>query len=254
MNAFFERVAKDDRLNSSHVSLYMSLFQFWNTHRFRNPISIARDEVMRISKIGAKGTYHRCIRELHLYGYISYKPSHNPLKGSTIYMFNFKTTTEQEEGFKHIKKRTSAEQPVNPSLNKTNVLNNSNSVNGNTHKKNRIEKIISEAADTIQQIKKRKESSAKEKKVEIPPELSEIEIFFESQNQSITEANKFFNYFQSNGWKVGGKAPMKDWKAAARNWIINIEQFSSKTKQLKLFAERPGNPHVNTNKSYNEPL
>lgn len=28
----------------------------------------------------------------------------------------------------------------------------------------------------------------------------------------------FFDHFTSNGWKVGGKAAMKDWKAAARNW------------------------------------
>ena len=27
-------------------------------------------------------------------------------------------------------------------------------------------------------------------------------------------AEKFWSYYQSNGWKVGNKAPMKDWKAA----------------------------------------
>lgn len=32
------------------------------------------------------------------------------------------------------------------------------------------------------------------------------------------EAESFFDHFQSNGWKVGGKAIMKDWKAAMRNW------------------------------------
>ena len=29
------------------------------------------------------------------------------------------------------------------------------------------------------------------------------------------EADKFYNYFSSNGWLVGGKTPMKDWRAAA---------------------------------------
>ncbi len=28
----------------------------------------------------------------------------------------------------------------------------------------------------------------------------------------------FFDYFESNGWKVG-RNPMKDWKAAFRNWV-----------------------------------
>ena len=27
----------------------------------------------------------------------------------------------------------------------------------------------------------------------------------------------WFDHFEANGWKVGGKAPMKDWKAAMRN-------------------------------------
>jgi len=29
----------------------------------------------------------------------------------------------------------------------------------------------------------------------------------------------FCDHFESNGWKVVGKAPMIDWKAAVRNWI-----------------------------------
>ncbi len=269
MTAFFDRVAKDDRLNSSHVSLYVALFQFWNISRFRNPVSIARNEVMRISKIGAKGTYHRCIKELHNFGYISYKPSHNPLKGSLVYLFNFGTTTEQPLELKRIKNGTSTEQLLNPSINNINLLNKVNSVNGHTHKrnlKNKIEETVLEAAATSQQLRKRKKGSAqKKKKISpssngegrgevIPPQLSEIEIFFESENQSIVEANKFFNYFQSNGWKVGGKAPMQDWKASARNWIINISQFAPKTKQLKLFTDRPGNPQTDNNKNYYEPL
>lgn len=34
------------------------------------------------------------------------------------------------------------------------------------------------------------------------------------------ESSKFVNYYESNGWKVG-KNPMKNWKAAANNWITN---------------------------------
>jgi hypothetical protein len=32
-------------------------------------------------------------------------------------------------------------------------------------------------------------------------------------------AERFHDHFASNGWKVGGRAPMKDWKAALRNWV-----------------------------------
>ena len=34
------------------------------------------------------------------------------------------------------------------------------------------------------------------------------------------EASRFVDYYSSKGWKVG-KSPMKDWKAAARNWLKN---------------------------------
>lgn len=33
------------------------------------------------------------------------------------------------------------------------------------------------------------------------------------------DAAKFVDHYKSNGWKVGGKSPMKDWRAAVRNWI-----------------------------------
>jgi hypothetical protein len=34
------------------------------------------------------------------------------------------------------------------------------------------------------------------------------------------EAQRFWDYYESNGWKVG-RNPMKDWKAAVRNWQRN---------------------------------
>ena len=89
LTGFFDRVAKDKLLNPTHVSLYMSLFQFWNCNRFRNPISISRDEIMRISKISSKATYHKCLKALHAQGYIKYEPSYNPFKGSHVFLFNF---------------------------------------------------------------------------------------------------------------------------------------------------------------------
>lgn len=34
------------------------------------------------------------------------------------------------------------------------------------------------------------------------------------------ESEKFINFFESKGWKVG-KTPMKSWKSAVANWMIN---------------------------------
>lgn len=46
-------------------------------------------------------------------------------------------------------------------------------------------------------------------------------------------AERFFDFYESNGWKVG-KNPMKDWKATVRNWIGNNDYNSpSPTKPTK---------------------
>src|SRR4030095_2590764 len=89
LTGFFDRVIQDDSLNPTHISLYISIFQFWNINRFQNPISITRDEVMRISKICSKATYHKCMREMHEKGFLKYEPSYNPYRGSLVHLINF---------------------------------------------------------------------------------------------------------------------------------------------------------------------
>ena len=114
LTAFFERVAIDQRLNPTHISLYMALFQIWNINRFINPISISRSEMMRLSKIYSNATYHKCIRELHEYSYLQYLPSYNPFKGSLIYLFIFETSDEQVVNRKHTKKQKGTKEALVP--------------------------------------------------------------------------------------------------------------------------------------------
>ncbi|WP_282030768.1 hypothetical protein [Winogradskyella eximia] len=95
LNAVFQKFYADKRLNTTHVSLYMALFQFWNLNRFREEFYIDRQEVMELSKIGSTATYHRCLKQMDSWNYLKYFPSHNPYKGSKIKLFNFGTTSEQ---------------------------------------------------------------------------------------------------------------------------------------------------------------
>lgn len=95
LNAVFQHFSKDGRLNPTHISLYMGLFQLWNQYHFSKTFHINREEVMELSKIGSKSTYHRCIKELNHWSYLQYTPSHNPFRGSRIQMFDFGTSTEQ---------------------------------------------------------------------------------------------------------------------------------------------------------------
>lgn len=70
----------------------------------------------------------------------------------------------------------------------------------------------------------------------IIPEKFEIEKFiFENFTEYAPDrvaeiGAEFFDHFQSNGWLVGGKAKMRDWKAAVRNWIRNKKKFENNGK------------------------
>ena len=57
----------------------------------------------------------------------------------------------------------------------------------------------------------------------VKPELYQVQNYFE-EVAALPEAEGFFNYYESNGWKVG-KNPMKDWQAASRNWIKNSKNY-----------------------------
>lgn len=93
-NGALQQFSGDSRLNPTHISLYIALFQLWNIYRFPEVFYIDREEVMKLSKIGSKATYHKCLRNLNDWKYIEYLPSHNPYKGSEIRMFIFDTSVE----------------------------------------------------------------------------------------------------------------------------------------------------------------
>jgi hypothetical protein len=95
LNTVFQYFLEDNRLNPTHISLYMALFQIWNSTRFPDEFYVIRNEVMMFSKIGSKSTYHRCLKELHEYGYIEYMPSHNPYRGSKIKLTKIETSSGQ---------------------------------------------------------------------------------------------------------------------------------------------------------------
>ena len=81
-----------------------------------------------------------------------------------------------------------------------------------------IEKEIHSSAST----------TTKRKRFE-KPSISDIKQYCMERNNNI-DASQFFDYYESNGWKVG-KNSMKDWKAAVRTWEKN--SYTNTTKQTK---------------------
>jgi hypothetical protein len=289
LTGFFEKVGSDKTLNPTHVSLYMSLFQFWNCNRFKNPISISRDEVMRISKISSKATYHKCLKNLHSLGYINYEPSYNPFKGSHVYLFNFsddlkpipksdkKASSNTEPVFELVNEQvvnksctssgTSTEQALVSYINNTNIPNISNDLKiVNLDEQAKKFQIDDDFLKSIGVEEKEKSSAKKEmfstfagtdekqteksQQKDNVPTIENVKAYFLKHNFPEVEANKFFNYFSSNGWLVGGKTPMVDWQASAQNWILNAPKFISNEHQ----SNRAKHLNTGTDKDYSEPL
>ena len=265
LTGFFHKVAVDNRLNPTHVSLYMAIFQYWNAGRFQNPVCISRQELMRISKISAKATYHKCIKDLHTYGYIQYTPSYNPFKGSLVYLFDFQTSISTSTSLffdpSRTKIETSIEQALVPYINNNiNNINKTNIERENTQPKNDIVlkvsknkvKVVEVNGETIPP--KKNASKRKLEALISAPDIVCVHRYFLEQKSSKIEAEKFYNYYQSNGWKIGGKSPMHDWQAAARNWLLNDLSAQKQPPKPITAAINSSQQPTTITKNYAEPL
>ena len=86
-----------------------------------------------------------------------------------------------------------------------------------------IEKKIEKEIDSSA-----KSTTTKRKRFE-KPTLSEIKQYCTERNNNVN-AEHFFDYYESNGWKVG-KNSMKDWKAAVRTWERSEYRKPTTTKK-----------------------
>ncbi len=70
-----------------------------------------------------------------------------------------------------------------------------------------------------------------------PPTLEEVQAYCRERNNKV-DAERFIDYYSSNGWMVG-KNKMKEWKAAVRTWERN--QYSSNTEPKNSKPANGGN-------------
>ncbi|MDT0690920.1 hypothetical protein RM549_14075 [Salegentibacter sp. F188] len=277
LNSVFEKFYFDDRLNPTHISLYMALFQEWNSSRFAAEFFVNRREIMLVAKIGSKSTYHRCIVDMDQWGYLSYFPSNNPYKGSKVKMTSIRVKKEAlekdydplleelaEEYYPIsepavVQNRPIIEQVVNQqrptseqALNQhrptsEQALNQHRPISGqalNQHRPISGQALVSYINNT-KQININKQ----------PKDRQAVLYFFKEKGFSADEGKKFFEYYREREWKTSNDQDIKNWKAVAKNWIDRTELYRSSSNQTRNgVSQIQDNLKTTKTKDYGQPL
>lgn len=244
LNAAFEKFFFDDRLNPTHISLYMALFQEWNSSRFADELYVNRRDLMRAAKIGSKSTYHRCITDLDSWLYLSYFPSNNPYKGSKIKMSIIGTSDEPDMG------------RYNPILEQVAEQYRPNGVpiTGQHHP------ISGQAVDSHRPISGQAlvstiNNTKQENNIKQPKGWQAVIDFFIEKGFNADEGKKFFEHYETRNWQTSDGKGIRDWRALANNWMDRTEIFNEENKpNKKQPSQIKDNLRTTKNKDYGQPL
>ena len=84
-----------------------------------------------------------------------------------------------------------------------------------------------------------------------PHNLPEVIAYFASKGAPEAEAATFFDHYEANGWKQGGRAAIKSWRSAANNWVrrwqdgpMGNEKNSSVSRGARAVPPIPFNPET----------
>lgn len=128
-------------------------------------------------------------------------------------------------------------------------ITNKNKLEEESSKRNSKEKVEER---TIEKSGERKnQENPSNEKFQIP-EFELITHFFEKNQSSADEAQKFYSHYQLSGWKTSDMKTIVFWQAIARKWIENIQ--NNRTDEREFNQVRTGKLSVTVNKNYNEPL
>lgn len=58
-----------------------------------------------------------------------------------------------------------------------------------------------------------------------PQSLEQVKAYAQGIGLGESEAEKFFDHFTANGWRQGGRTPLRSWQAALRNWARRAGRF-----------------------------
>jgi len=285
LNSFLWLLQRESRLTPSHISLYLALFHHWNCNRFQNPFPLYKERLMQISGIGSKTTYNRCLKDLHLFGYIRYDPSlhknHRPKVSLIRWKINAEEVNRQLSVFPinppeikpltvpdmgHLIARIGtvsgsdlAQPPVNSEpLTGSNLAPNIKQSINNKNLESEAHAPFFFVNDGQGANANTGTSRAAAAPSAGPPPKDDVLKYFTTMNYPEIEALKFFAHYQSTGWQRGGNVSITNWQGAADKWMLNpiINKNDNKTNSYATskFDQRPGHLNHNNDKSYDDPI
>ena len=233
---FIEEHAANKSLSAAHFALLLHLCYLWLKNGSEGSFSPHRDVLMELSRVKSRTTLSKLIRDLE-----------------RLHLIKVTHSTNLKDGF-HYQLLFNEKKMSTYSLLYSNLNNN----------KLDIYSVVTKIDSAVQNLSSRKPKSSPaqtsfldsyptQEKTKRPkfskPTLVQVQEHFSKLQLPAVEADKFFNYYESNGWHVG-KSSMKNWHAAANNWKNNMDKFKPHLKanspQLGLFTSN--------NKIYDEPL
>lgn len=101
-----------------------------------------------------------------------------------------------------------------------------------------VRRTLDERSTLIEK-NRREKNRTEQNSVDTPATVDDVIAYSRTLGKEIPneECHKFYDHFSSNGWKVSGKAPMKDWKASFRNWVRNIGAYGPAKKNAVNYAQ-----------------
>lgn len=129
--------------------------------------------------------------------------------------FNERLQLEKERRQEYVKSRG-----TNRSGTTNHMKNISNSYESSyeKHMENRNENVNEDQDEGLQR-----------KKGFVKPSKQHVQNYFTSIGINGLSYEKFYDHYESNGWKVG-KNSMKSWEAAVRNWVKNSGKYDPPNK------------------------
>jgi len=164
------------------------------------------------------GKYIRLLCAQHLHGHLSER---QVLIICKSYDEDIMSKFKKDEYGKYYNERLEFEINRRKKYSESRATNRKSSVKDKKHMNN-ISKTYDKHMETETEIENiiinNKEKVSKFKK----PTLEEVKQYCAERNKGV-DAERWFNYYESNGWQIG-KNKMKNWKAAVHTWEKNNVQ------------------------------